>query len=64
MIDKERSNDLTARSENSMDVADAYKSKTYVLITCIGTMVDMTNFSSLCINCNTIISAIVNSTRP
>ncbi len=62
LIDKERSNNHTAHSENNMDIADAHKSKTNVAIICIGTMVDMTNFSSLCINCNTIISAIIKST--
>ncbi len=46
MIDRERSNDLTDRSENNMDIADAHKSKTNVAITRIGTMVDMTNISS------------------
>jgi hypothetical protein len=30
MIGKEHSNDLTARSENNMDIADAHKSKTNV----------------------------------
>ncbi len=50
MIDKEHSNDLTACSENNMDIADAHKLKTNVAITCIGTMVDMTDFSSLCTN--------------
>jgi hypothetical protein len=64
MIDRERSNNLTVCSENNMDIADAHKSKANVAITCIGTMVDMTNFSSLCINCNTIISAIDDSTGP
>ncbi len=64
MIDRECSNDLTACSKNNMDIADAHKSKTNVAITQIGTMVDMTDFSSLCINSNTIISAIVNSTGP
>jgi hypothetical protein len=64
MINRERSNDLTARSENNMDIADAHKSKTNIAITCIVTMVDMTNFSSLCINSDTIISAIVDSTGP
>jgi hypothetical protein len=64
MIGKERSNNLTACSENSMDIANAHKSKTNVAITRIGTMVDMINFSSLCINCDTIISSIVNSTGP
>ncbi len=64
MFDKEHSNDLTACSENSMDRADAHKSKANVAITCIGTMVVMTNFSSLCISCNTIISSMVNSSGP
>jgi hypothetical protein len=64
MIDRECSNDLTACSENNMDIAEAHKSKTNIAITRIGTMVDMTDFSSLCINSNTIISAIVDSTGP
>jgi hypothetical protein len=61
MINRERSNDLTACSENNMDIADAHKSKKNIAITRIGTMVDMIDFSILCINCDTIISAIVNS---
>ncbi len=47
-----------------MDIADAHKFKTNVAFTRIGTMVDMTDFSSLCINCDTIISAIVDSSGP
>ncbi len=61
MINRERSNDLTPHSENNMDIADAHKSKTNVAITCIGTMADVTDFSSLCIICDTIISAIIDS---
>jgi hypothetical protein len=64
MINRERTNDLTAHSESNMGIADAHKSKTNTAITRIGTMVDMTNFSSLCINCDTIISAIVDSLGP
>ncbi len=64
MINREHSNNLTACSENNMDIAGAHKSKTNVAITRIGTMVDMTDFSSLCIYCNTIISAIIGSTGP
>jgi hypothetical protein len=64
MINRERSNNLTACSENNMDIANAHKSKTNVAITRIGTMVDMSNFSSLCINYDTIISAIVDSSGP
>jgi hypothetical protein len=47
-----------------MDIANAHKSKAKIAITRIGTMVDMTDFSSLCINCDTIISAIVDSLGP
>jgi hypothetical protein len=47
-----------------MDIADAHKSRANVAITRIGTMVNMTNFSSLCINCHTIISTIVDSLGP
>ncbi len=64
MINRECSNNLTTCSENNMDIADAYKSKTNVAITRISTMVDMTHFSSLCIDSDTIISAIINSTGP
>jgi hypothetical protein len=64
MINRERSNDLTTCSESNMNIANTHKSKTNVVITRIGTMVDMTDFSSLCINCDTIISAIVNSSGP
>ncbi len=64
MINRERSIDLTACSENNMEIANAHKSKTNVAITHFGTMVDMTDFSSLCINCDTIISAIVESSGP
>jgi hypothetical protein len=55
MIDRERSNDLTACSENNMYIANVHKSKSNIVITRIGPMVDMTDFSSLCINCDTII---------
>ncbi len=64
MINRKCSNNLTACSENNMDIVGAHKSNTNIAITCIGTMVDMTDFSSLCITCDTIISAIVDSTRP
>jgi hypothetical protein len=64
MINKERSNDPTACFENNMDIADTHKSKTNVTITRISTMVDMIDFSSLCINCDTIISTIINSNGP
>jgi hypothetical protein len=64
MINRECSNNLTNFSKNNLDIADTHKSNTNVEITCIGTMVDMTNFSSLCINSDTTISTIVDSTGP
>jgi hypothetical protein len=42
MINRERSNNLTACSENNMDIADTHELKTNIAITRIGTMVDMT----------------------
>jgi hypothetical protein len=64
MIDRERSNNLTAHSKNNMDISNAHKSKANIAITRIGSMVNVINFSSLCINCDTIISAIVDSSEP
>jgi hypothetical protein len=61
MVNKEGDTDLAARFESSMDVADIHKSKTNIAIAWIGTMIDMVDFSSLCINCNIVISAIVDS---
>jgi hypothetical protein len=53
------STDLASRSDSSMDVADIHKSKTNIAVSWIGTMVNMLDFSSLCIGCNMVISAIV-----
>jgi hypothetical protein len=64
MINRKHSNNLIACFKSNMDIANAHKSKTNVAITRIGTMVDKTDFSSLCINSGTIISAIVDSTGP
>jgi hypothetical protein len=64
MIKRERSNNLTARSKSNMDIADAHKSKSNISIARIGTMVNMTDFSSLCIKSDTIIFATVDSTGP
>jgi hypothetical protein len=59
MVNKERATNLTSRSKSSMDVANIHTSKTNIAIAWIGTMVDMLDFSSLCINCNMVISAII-----
>jgi hypothetical protein len=41
-----------------MDFADSHKTKDKTAIACIGTMLSMVDFSSLCINMDTIITAI------
>ena len=47
-----------------MDVIDSQKSTRKTTITRIGTMIDITDFSSLCINMDTVISAICTSDEP
>ena len=64
MLDKERTKDQLTRSENNMDIADTHKSKINVAINRIGTMMNMTDFSSLCINCDTIVAAIISADGP
>jgi hypothetical protein len=61
MVNKECTTNLASRSESSMGIADIHKSKTNITIALIGTTVNMLDFSSLCINCNTVISTIVDS---
>ena len=64
MLEKERSKDLLARSENSMDVSDSHKSKISVAISRIGTMTSMNDFTSLCINNDTIANAMIGTDGP
>lgn len=64
MLDKERTKDQLARSENSMDISDTHKSRVNVAITRIGTMTDMPDFSSLCINCDTVVAAMISADGP
>ncbi len=47
-----------------MDIIDSQKSTRKTAIARIGTMADITNFSSLCINMDTVISAICTSDEP
>jgi len=55
---------MKATSENIMDFADSHKTKGKTAIARIGTMQDMTDFSSLCINMDTIITAISSNDEP
>jgi hypothetical protein len=47
-----------------MDFADSHKTKGRTTIACIGTMQSMMDFSSLCINMDTIITAICSNDKP
>jgi hypothetical protein len=50
MLNKECTKDQLTRSENNMDISGTHRSKVNVAIHLISTMVNMTDFSSLCIN--------------
>jgi hypothetical protein len=49
---------VKATSENAMDFAESHKTKGKAAIACIGTMHSIVDFSSLCINIDTIITTI------
>ena len=64
LIDREASTENRATNENVMDIIDSQKSTRKTAIARIGTMTDITDFSSLCINMDTVISAICASEEP
>jgi hypothetical protein len=55
---------VKASSENIMDFTDSHKTKGKTTIARIGTMHSMVDFSSLCINMDTIITAICSNDEP
>ena len=55
LVNKEMSRDLHACLENAMDALDFHKTEAVNYIACIGTMKDMGDFTSLCVNLNTVI---------
>jgi len=57
LVNREAGKDLHARSENAMDVLDSHKSKTATSIARIGTMQDVDDFTSLCVNSDTVMMA-------
>ena len=61
LVDRESTTKHWATNENIMDIIDSQKSTCKTAIARIGTMVDITDFSSLCINMGTVISAICTS---
>ncbi len=63
-MEHNRNTEVKATTENVMDFLDSHKRKGKTAIACIGTMTSMTDFSSLCINMNMIITAICSSDTP
>ena len=57
-------NEMKATLENIMDFADTHMTKEKTAITRIGSMKNLTDFSSLCINMDTIIAAICSNKEP
>jgi hypothetical protein len=55
LVNREISRDLHACSESAMDVHDSHKMKAVTSIACIGTMQNMGDFTSLCVNSNTVV---------
>jgi hypothetical protein len=65
LVKRELSSKVKATSENVIDFADSHKTKGNTAIACIGTtMQSMVDFSSLCINMYTIITAICSNNGP
>jgi hypothetical protein len=64
LVKQELSREVTATSENIMDFANSHKTKKKTVIACIGSMYSMLDLSSLCINMDTIITAICSNDEP
>ena len=64
LVNREASKDLHARSENAMDVLDSHKSKTATSIARIGTMQDVEDFTSLCVNSDTVMMGMFSTEGP
>jgi hypothetical protein len=64
LIDRELINKMKTTSKNIMDFADSHKTKGKTAIARIGTMQNMMDFSSLCINMDTIITNIRSNEEP
>ena len=64
LINHKLINKMKATSKNIMDFADSHKTKGKTAITRIRSMQNRTDFSSLCINMDTIITAICSNEEP
>jgi hypothetical protein len=64
LVKQELLSEVKATFENIMDFTNSHKTKGKTAIACIGTMHSMVDFSSLCINMDTIITAICSNNEP
>ncbi len=64
LIDQELINKMKATSKNIMGFTNSHKTKGKTALACIKTMQNMMDFSSLCINMDTIITAICSNNEP
>jgi hypothetical protein len=64
LVNREAGKDLHARSENAMDVLDSHKSKTATSIARICTMQDVDDFTSLCVNSDTVMMGMFSTDGP
>ncbi len=64
LVNREISKDLHARSKSAMDVLDSHKKKTVTSIACIGTMQGTGDFTSFCINFDTVVMGIFSPEGP
>jgi hypothetical protein len=55
LVNRKINRDLHACSKKTMDVLDSHKTKAVTSIACIGTMQDMGEFTSLCIDSDTVV---------
>ncbi len=62
--ERELSSEVKATSENVMDFTNSHKTKGKTTHACIGTILSMVDFSSLCINMDMIITAICSNDEP
>ncbi len=64
LVNRKINRDLHACSKSAMDVLDSHKTKTVTSITCIGMMQDMGDFTSLCINSDTVVMGVFSLEGP
>jgi hypothetical protein len=64
LVEHEKNTKMKTILENVMDFTNSHKTKGKTVISPISTMTSMVDFSSLCINMNTIITAICSSDEP